>query len=241
MNVLVTGASRGIGHTIAEVLLEEGHQLVLMARSGQDLSAIAERWNRYDLRAVAAPGDVADPVACARAVAASVESFGALHTVVNVAGAWVETPLIAASAEAIEQFVRTDVDGALQVTRAALPALKMAASNGEAARILHLNGLQGLIRTRPPVLYTVVESATRGLCESLRWEARDYGVHVGLITLGRVMNELDPDAFQEEMSSDGQREGLSRREVADAVLFAVTRPRGVNVDEIVLTPLGQAL
>ena len=101
-------------------------------------------------------------------------------------------------------------------------------------RILHINGLQGLIRARPPVLYAAVESAVRGLCESLRWEVAVQGVHVGLITLGSVASP-DPVPLHE----DGRRCRLSRDEVADAACFVLAQPRGVNVDELVLTPLGQ--
>ena len=152
-----------------------------------------------------------------------------LDALVNAAGTWVEEPLAEVSYEDLRAFVDTDVSGALQITRAALPMLMQ--SGG---RILHINGLQGLIRARPPVLYAAVESAVRGLCESLRWEVAAQGVHVGLITLGAVASP-DPVPLHE----GGRRCRLSRDEVADAVCFVLAQPRGVNVDELVLTPLGQ--
>ena len=108
-------------------------------------------------------------------------------------------------------------------------------------RLVHINGLQGLIRVRPPVLYATVEAAVRGLCESLRWEAAPHGVHVGFITLGSVANTEMPTPDLSVLHTDRNRDRLSRDEVADAVLFMLSRPEGVNVDEMVLTPLRQIL
>jgi NADP-dependent 3-hydroxy acid dehydrogenase YdfG len=176
-------------------------------------------------------GNAAD---CEAAVSSAVEAFGGLDVLVNAAGIWVEEPLHEASYEQIRAFVDTDVSGALQITRAALPELMK-----DGGRIVHINGLQGLIRVRPPVLYATVESAVRGLCESLRWEAAPHGVHVGFITLGSVANEEAPSPDPAPLHEDGKRYRLSRDEVADAVLFMLSRPIGVNVDELVLTPLGQ--
>ena len=225
MNALITGASSGIGETIARRLAAAGHRVALMARRAERVQAIAAELDG----AVAVPGDVGIVADCEAAVRESMEAFGSLDALVNAAGTWVEEPLAEVSYEELRAFVDTDVSGALQITRAALPVLMQ--SGG---RILHINGLQGLIRARPPVLYAAVESAVRGLCESLRWEVAEQGVHVGLITLGAVASP-DPVPLHE----GGQRCRLSRDEVADAACFVLAQPRGVNVDELVLTPLGQ--
>lgn len=225
MNALITGASSGIGETIARRLAATGHRVALMARRTEQVQAIAAELDG----AVAVPGDVGIAVDCEAAVRGAVEAFGRLDALVNAAGTWVEEPLAEVSYEDLRTFVDTDVSGALQITRAALPLLLQ--SGG---RILHINGLQGLIRARPPVLYAAVESAVRGLCESLRWEAAAQGVHVGLITLGAVAS---PDPLP--LHEGGRRCRLSRAEVADAACFVLAQPRGVNVDELVLTPLGQ--
>ena len=225
MNVLITGASSGIGETIARRLAKAGHRVALMARRVERVQAIAAELDG----AVAVPGDVGIVADCEAAVRESVEAFGSLDALVNAAGTWMEEPLAEVSYEDLRAFVDTDVNGALQITRAALPELMQ--SGG---RIVHINGLQGLIRARPPVLYAAVESAVRGLCESLRWEVAEQGVHVNLITLGSVAS---PE--QVALHEGGRRCRLSRDEVADAVCFVLVQPRGVNVDELVLTPLGQ--
>ncbi len=225
MNALITGASSGIGETIARRLAAAGHQAALMARRGERVQALATELGR----AIAVPGDVGIAEDCETSVGAAVEAFGSLDALVNAAGNWVEEPLAEVGYEDLRAFVETDVSGALQITRAALPMLMQ--SGG---RILHINGLQGLIRARPPVLYAAVESAVRGLCESLRWEAAAQGVHVSLITLGAVASPAPVPVY-----GGGQRCRLSRDEVADAVCFVLAQPHGVNVDELVLTPLGQ--
>jgi NADP-dependent 3-hydroxy acid dehydrogenase YdfG len=237
MNVLVSGSSSGIGETIARQLVAAEHKVVLMARRAENLEALAAQLNQEKPgHAHPVPGDVGKSADCERAVGAAVEVYGSLDGLVNAAGAWVDKPLAQCTYEEIQHFVHTDVTGALQICRAALPALQQTQG-----RLVHINGLQGLIRQRPPVLYAAVESAARGLCESLRWEAAGQGVHVGLVTLGAVASAEPPDPEPSALSRHGQRERLSRREVAYAVLFMLSRPRGVNVDEIVLTPLGQSL
>ena len=159
MRCLITGASSGIGETIARRLAAEGHLVALMARRVERVRKIAT-----ELRgAIAVPGDVGSVEDCGVVVHRVVKAFGGLDTLVNAAGTWVEDPLHAATYEQIKSFVDTDVSGALQITRAALPQLMKGGG-----RLVHINGLQGLIRVRPPVLYATVESAVRGLCESLR-------------------------------------------------------------------------
>ena len=238
MNILITGSSSGIGQTLARRAVAAGHRVVLMARRAPQLQALAEELNgQQPGHAVVAPGDVGKRADCERAVAAGLEAFGELEALVNAAGTWVEAPFAEVSYEEIERFVHTDITGALQISRAILPHLQQRGGG----RLLHLNGLQGLIRQRPPVLYAAVESAVRGLCESLRWEAAGQGVHVGLLTLGAVANvELDNPELA-VLEQQGKRQRLSRGEVAEAVLFMLSRPGGVNVDELVLTPLGQQL
>ena len=230
MRVLITGASSGIGETIAEELAAAGHQVGLMARRAERIRALARR-----LGGVAVPGDVAAPADCQAAVDGCVQGLGHLDALVNAAGTWVEEPLHRASYESIQDFVQTDVSGALHITRAVLPVL------GRGGRILHINGLQGAIRQRPPVLYAAVEAAVRGLCESLRWEAAEYGVHVSLLTLGSVANAEAATPAAKVLEEEGHRTRLSRGEVAQAALFMLQRPAGVNVDELCLTPLNQAL
>ena len=236
MNLLITGASSGIGETIARRAVEAGHRVVLMARRTDLLDQLADDLNNQQLNStVVCPGDVGAWEDGLRAIETGQKTFGSLDGLVNAAGAWVEEPLDTATPGDIEHFIHTDVTGATLITRAILPLLR----DNPNGRVIHINGLQGYIRQRPPVLYTMVEAAVRGLCESLRWEAAEYGVHVGLITLGGVANTA-PDAPGPEVLHDSERGHLlSRNDVAEAVLFMLSRPSGVNIDELVLTPLGQ--
>ena len=236
MNVLVTGSSSGIGETIAETLVHAGYRVVLMARRAEKLTALADKLNeKRPGHAQAAPGDVGVWADCGSAVDVGLKAFGQLDALVNSAGTWAEAPFVEVQPDALQNFIQTDVTGAAQISRAILPKLQKSGSG----RILHINGLQGAIRQRPPVLYATVEAAVLGLCESLRWEAAPLGVHVSLITLGSVANAEPAAPEPSVLLRAGKRYRLSRQEVADAVLFMLSQPAGVNVDEMILTPLGQ--
>lgn len=236
MNVLIPGASSGIGETIARVLAENGHNVTLMARRADKLEAIATDINASGPgKAVALAGDVSVWGDCDRAVDEAEESFGSLDALVNVAGAWRDKPMVDIDPADIRHFVDTDVTGALQITRAVLPVLR----DSGGGRVIHVNGIQGTIRQQAPVIYASVEAAVVGMCEGLRWEAADYGVHVGLIILGAVANQEAHRPDESVLMMDGKRDRLGRGEVADAVHFMLTRPKGVNVDSLMLTPLAQ--
>lgn len=236
MNILVTGSSSGIGETVARRFVHAGHQVILMARRNDLLVKIVDELNSGgQSNAVVADGDVGVWNDCLRVVETGIAAFGHIDGLVNAAGGWVDDRLDEASATAIDRFIRTDVTGATYITRAILPELR----RNRDGRIVHINGLQGLIRQRPPVLYTMVESAVRGLCESLRWEAAAYGVQVGLITLGGVANTESDDPDPSVLKNKERGALLSRGEVADAIMYMMSRPKGVNIDEMVLTPLEQ--
>ncbi|KPJ84351.1 MAG: hypothetical protein AMS17_16375 [Spirochaetes bacterium DG_61] len=236
MNILVAGSSSGIGASVAQRLVAEGHNVVLMARRKDKLESIAEALNsQMPGHACIAVGDVGKSEDCEKAVSIGLESYKTLDALVNAAGAWVDKRFSDATYSEIQHFIHTDVLGATTVSRAIMPALIKRGGG----RILHINGLQGFIRQHSPVLYTTVESAMRGFCESLRWESVQSGIHISLITLGSVANtepfQPDPSLLHER----GVRYRLSRKEVTDAILFILSQPLGVNVDEIILTPLGQ--
>ncbi len=222
-------AVRGIGETIARMLVQARHQVVLMDRRADRLVSLAKELNGEGAACVqAVPGDVSVWADCTRVVDSGLQVFGQLDTLVNSVGTWVDAPFIEVEPDEIQHFIRTDVTGAAQISKAILPVLQ----KGAGGRIIHINGLQGFIRQRPLVLYATVESAVRGLCESLRWEATSYGVHVGLITLGAVANAEPATSESSVLHQEGKRYRLSRSEVASAVLFMPLQPTGVNVDEI---------
>ena len=109
----------------------------------------------------------------------------------------------------------------------AIEASEMAAVCRE---LVAAQGLEGVI--------TVVQARVEDVAEL---EAAPHGVHVGFITLGSVANTEMPTPDLSVLRTDRNRDRLSRDEMADAVLFMVSRPEGVNVDEMVLTPLQQIL
>jgi len=238
MNVLISGASSGIGAEIGRYLVEKGCKVTLMARRIDKLQALFRELNEIKPDScLVVQGDVSSGKDCQETVSAALDKFSVLDALVNCAGTWVDENFIDASFEQIQDFIATDVQGAAFISRAVLPHMK----SSKRGNLIQVNGLQGFIRQLKPVIYTTVESAVRGFCESLRFEVAAYGVHTTLITLGAVASGLtDPFEIKKLINSQS-RSQLCNMEVAEAVYFILSRPKGVNVDELVLTPLNQSL
>lgn len=190
---LVTGASSGIGRGTALRLAQLGVRVGLAARNGLRLEEVRAAIEEEGGQALVLPTDVTEPADCARAVAATVERFGALDVAVNSAGLSLRGYFEGSHLEALEQVVRVNFLGTLYVTHFALPHVKR--SKGSLVALSSLTGLRGVPSY---ALYGATKFAVRGLYEALRLELKRDGVHVGVVYPGFVdtplrENVLAPD------------------------------------------------
>lgn len=228
---VVTGASSGIGAATAVALAEEGYDVILGARREEKLREIAERCGGRALRL-----DVAD--------ADSVEQFAhnveRVDVLVNNAGlALGMEPIGELSPEHARAMWETNVLGVLQVTRALLP--KIEAAQGHIVNVTSTSGFE----TYPGGAgYTSTKHAERAITRTLRLELLGKPIRVTEIAPGLVETEFSKVRFPEdEARAKKIYEGLqplTAEDVAAAVVFAVTRPAHVNIDEVVLRPRAQA-
>ncbi len=229
---VVTGASGGIGAASAIRLAEAGFEVFLGARRAEALSEVAERCGGTALAV-----DVTDAASVAR-FAAAVETVDVL---VNNAGLAIGRDEIAElTDEAAETMWRTNVAGLLRVTRELLPKLR----RSPAGHIVNIGSVAGFEVYPGGGGYTATKHAVRAISRTLRLELLEAGIRVtevapGLVETGFSLVRFGGDAERAARVYEGMAP-LTADDVADCVVWAVTRPPHVNVDEIVVRPTAQA-
>ena len=221
---LITGASSGIGQATARQAAAAGYRLVLAARSVDKLEALAAELGGPE-RALAIGCDVTEWEQQQAMAAAALQQFGALDVVFANAGFGAARGFLKESPEHWRSMVLTNVYGAALTIRATLEALKR--SRGH----FLLTGSVAGRRALPGSLYSATKWAVTGMGESLRQELNDTGVRVTLIEPGMV----DTPFFDNPVSN-----ALHPDDVARAVMFAVSQPPHVDVNEILVRPTAQS-
>jgi NADP-dependent 3-hydroxy acid dehydrogenase YdfG len=219
---LVTGASRGIGAAVARSLDASGVRLGLASRSGDDLG----------LDAVARPCDVRDPDQLEAIVAATVGRFGRLDILVANAGVGAYGPFLDLSRAYVDEMIDVNLKGTIWAVRAALPHLL----ESDAADIVVLASEAGRRGLPFESVYCASKFGQVGLGRSLDHELREHGVRCTNVCPGGVATDFaleegrgrTPDALPGMMSAE---------DVAEVVMFALTRPRGHRILETALRPV----
>ena len=228
----ITGASAGIGASIARAFSQAGAEVVLAARRADRLEALAAELPG----ARTAVLDVRD----ADAVRAAVEAAGADIVVAGAGMALGTEGLQAGDPAEWSVMLDTNVKGVLHVLRGALPGL-LSAGRGD---VVLLGSVAGRQVYPGGNVYNATKFAVRALYEALRLDAGGRGVRFTTVDPGMVETEFSMVRFRgDAQKADAVYEGMSPLapdDVADAVLWAVTRPAHVNVGEIVLWPTDQS-
>jgi NADP-dependent 3-hydroxy acid dehydrogenase YdfG len=220
---LITGASSGIGAATARHAAKAGYRLVLGARSADKLEALATELGG-DERAIAVPTDVTKWADNEALVAAATERFGRLDVAFANAGFGAARGWLSETPEHWHDMVLTNVLGAAYTVRAAIPALK--ASKGH---ILITGSVAGR-RVIPGSLYSVTKWAVTAMGEAVRADLNDTGIRTTLIEPGMV----DTPFF--DNPGDGR---LEPDDIARAVMYAISQPPHVDVNEILIRPTAQ--
>ena len=223
---LVTGASRGIGAAVARRLADAGVELGLGSRAGDDLGIAG---------AVAPPTDVRDPAQVDALVAATVEAHGRLDIVVANAGVGAYGPFLELDPEQLELMIDVNLKGVMYTARAALPHL-LRAGGGD---FVSLASVAGVNAFPGEAVYNASKFGQVGFTRALDLELREHGVRCTSICPGGVATDFAigtgrmPDMPElAEMMSSG--------DVADVVLFALTRPRSMRLMTTTFRPMGEA-
>ena len=226
--LLITGASTGIGAATARRAAEAGWRVALGARSEDKLAVLAEELGGDEV-AVARRCDVTELADQEGLVAAAVEAFGRLDAVFANAGFGAKRGFLEETEDHWREMVLTNVLGPALTIRASLPRLL----DADAGHVLLTSSVAGR-RALPGSLYSATKWAVTGMAESLRQELRQMhetsSVRVTMIAPGMVDTPFFDNRPENALTDD---------DIADAALYALTRPDRVDINEILIRPASQ--
>jgi 3-oxoacyl-[acyl-carrier protein] reductase len=219
----VTGASRGIGAAVSRALSEAGVSVGLASRSGDDLglpNAVGVRCN------------VADPAEVSSAVATTVERFGRLDMLVANAGVGAYGPFLELPPEHLEEMIDVNLKGTLYAVRAALPHL-LESPEADIVTLASEAGRRGLPYE---AVYCASKFGQVGFTRALDHELREQGVRCTNVCPGGVATDFALDDGRGR-TPDALPGMMSAEDVAEVVMFVLTRPRNHRILEAALRPM----
>ncbi len=243
MVALVTGASSGIGEATAGALAAEGASVALVARRGDRLRALAERIGD---RALVLESDIGVQEEAQGVVERTAGELGRLDILVNNAGVMLLWPIVDALLEEWRRMLDVNVEGLIHCSHAALPHLLMAAQDSPrgVADLVNISSVAGRRARAGSGVYNLTKYGIGAFSESLRQEVTARHVRVSLIEPGAVSTELSSHNRPEIREQIGERfaalERMRPEDIADAILYVITRPRHVAINEVLIRPTEQA-
>lgn len=239
---LVTGASSGIGEATARTLAAAGATVALVARRKDRLDALAQEIGGG---ALAIEADITDRSQADAAVAQTVSQLGRLDILVNNAGVMLLGPIEEAPIDEWDRMLEINLRAALSMTKAALPHLLSAADSDprRVADLINISSTAGRQVKKGSAVYNLTKHGLGAFSESFRQEFSRRHLRVGVVEPGAVVSELRDhlrDGVREaNLQRLEQMEPLQPQDIADAVLFIVTRPRHQMVNELLVRPTEQ--
>ena len=231
---IVTGASSGIGRACARLLSAQGAGVVLAGRDHDRLASVAAG---LPGRATTIAGDLAETGSADLLVDRALREFGRLDIVLSNAGLYFGGSFADSDPAAMRQLLDANVFGAFAVVRAVLPHF-LAQGSGDVVMTSSVSGTQD-IHWEP--VYSASKHAVDAFVHSVRRQLAGTGVRIGGIGPGKVLNELwgyaENSAARDDELTAGL--GIDSADVAEAVLFMLTRPRHVTIRDLVILPAAQ--
>jgi NADP-dependent 3-hydroxy acid dehydrogenase YdfG len=236
---LITGASSGIGEATALALAGAGARVAIAARRADRLDALAGRIAKAGGEALKIKADVTDKDEVTGMIDKVVAEWGRLDILVNNAGQMLLSPLAEARGDDLRHMVELNLIALMEITRIALPHLKQ--SRGH---IVNVASVAGRVASPGSSGYAATKFGVVGFSEAVRREVYSDKVRVTVIEPGLVMTELGDHITNEDMKAGLEKrketmEGLEAEDIAAAVLYAVSQPARVNVNEILIRPTDQ--
>ena len=211
--VLVTGAGRGIGRSIALRFAEEGARVALVARTPAELERTAEQVSALGSRALVIPGDITAAGDAERAVERAESEIGPIDVMINNAGMFLWRPFLKLTPADWDRVISTNLTGTANFCRAVLPGM---VERGR-GRIVNVSSVHGLRGDANLTAHSAAKFGIIGLTQSLAREFRANNIAVNAVCPGAVDNKTDETAEVDRSSPLSQK--LWPRDVARTVLF----------------------
>lgn len=231
---VVTGASSGIGEATARALAADGYRLALLARRVDRIESLASELGES---AIAIEADVTDRDSLVAAAQRVEEELGGADVLINNAGVMLLGPFSVEQSEDYRRMIETNLLGAITTTEVFLEQL--AAGGGD---LVNLSSVAGRTARAGNAVYAATKWGMNGWSESLRQQLQP-DVRVIVIEPGAVDTELPDHITHSETKSAVEQmyeaTSIAPEEVAEVIAFAVSRPRSVSLNEVLVRPTGQ--
>jgi NADP-dependent 3-hydroxy acid dehydrogenase YdfG len=237
---LVTGASSGIGAATARALAEQGATVALLARRADRLRDLAAEIEAAGAAAIVVAGDVTDAQQVASAIESTVDKLGRLDTLVNNAGLMRTSDAADAALKDWDDLVTVNIQGVLYATHAALPHLIAAAADSPrgVADVVTISSTAGRVARPNTAVYSLTKFGVNAFSEGIRQELIGKRVRVGIVEPGTVATEIFDHLPAEAQEAFNKRTAgmvkLQPDDIAEAVIYMVTRDRRVAVNEMLI-------
>ncbi|CAC6550928.1 Short-chain alcohol dehydrogenase [Staphylococcus aureus] len=222
---VVTGAGSGIGEAIATLLHEERAKVVLAGRNKDKLQNVANQLAQDSVKVV--PTDVTNKEEVDELMKIAQQTFGGLDIVINSAGQMLSSKITDYQVDEWDSMIDVNIKGTLYTAQAALPTM-LEQSSGHLINIASISGFEV---TKSSTIYSATKAAVHTITQGLEKELAKTGVKVTSISPGMV------DTAITAAYNPSDRKKLDPQDIAEAVLYALTQPKHVNVNEITVRPV----
>lgn len=222
---VVTGTGSGIGEAIATLLHEEGVKVILAGRNKDKLQNVANQLAQDSVKVV--PTDVTKKEEVDELIKIAQQTFGGLDIVINSAGQMLSSKITDYQVDEWDSMIDVNIKGTLYTAQAALPTM-LEQSSGHLINIASISGFEV---TKSSTIYSATKAAVHTITQGLEKELAKTGVKVTSISPGMV------DTAITAAYNPTDRKKLEPQDIAEAVLYALTQPKHVNVNEITVRPV----
>ncbi|CAA3904284.1 Short-chain alcohol dehydrogenase [Staphylococcus aureus] len=222
---VVTGAGSGIGEAIATLLHEEGAKVVLAGRNKEKLQNVANQLSQDSVKVV--PTDVTNKEEVDELIKIAQQTFGGLDIVINSAGQMLSSKITDYQVDEWDSMIDVNIKGTLYTAQAALPTMLEQTSG----HLINIASISGFEVTKSSTIYSATKAAVHTITQGLEKELAKTGVKVTSISPGMV------DTAITAAYNPTDRKKLEPQDIAEAVLYTLTQPKHVNVNEITVRPV----